>query len=174
MNQFGTPGNPEFLPPAARQPLPGGTGRPQPVRLALWTGLLAPVLGLLTLAVAWAAIDDAAAAQLEAEFAAQGDPVTAAEILDVVHSIMLVVMGVAVLVSVGWITLVLLACRRHNWARILLTVAGCIWIALTLPSLTGTMYGGVMTALLSALNLILVAVAFGALYMPSANAYFRR
>jgi len=146
------------LQPRARPP------RPPAVRVALVAGLSCPPWGLLVLLGTYllASPGEVAADTGLAEQQAYA----------LFTTVLAWSAGVCALLGAGWIAVTVLTYRGRQWARVLLTVVAVIWGTLTVPTLSGQMYGGITTALLAGLQLALLAGAVIPLYTRPARDYF--
>ena len=120
---------------------PGVVQRPSSVDNSFWAGVASPVIGLLAAAlelfgVFGSAGSEAFLAQLRRQTATQGGgPAFAPEQMAAVYRIALVV-GLVFLVVLAalWIMFLLFMRGGRNWARVVVTVVGALWLV-TGPSL---------------------------------------
>ncbi|WP_101377145.1 hypothetical protein [Saccharopolyspora spinosa] len=167
------PQEPERDPYSAPQ-VPGhGPWRPSSINNAFWAGIASVVVGFAMLAAAFLLVSDAELQLVLEETAAQGQRLTMEQARGI-YSVVLVMLTVIVaIIAALWIMFLFFMRRGRNWARIVITVVGAVWILLTLPSIAGGTAGGIASALLSVLQVLTVAATIVFAYLAPSNQYFQ-
>ncbi len=104
---------------------------------------------------------------------AQGQPLTLDQARSVYFAVLALVSAIVAVIAALWIMFLFFMRRGRNWARIVITVVGAVWILLTLPSVIGGSAGGIATALLAVLQVLTVAATIVFAYLAPSNQYFQ-
>lgn len=163
--------DPYNAPPVPRHEL-SGPWRPDTINYAFWAGIASVVVGFAMLASAFLLVSDAEL-QLVLEQSTQGQPVTLEEARSVYYGALVVLFVLVAIIAALWIMFLFFMRRGRNWARIVITVTGAVWIVLTIPSVAGGSAGGMTTALLSAVQVLAVAATIVFAYLAPSNQYFQ-
>ncbi|MFC7341593.1 hypothetical protein [Saccharopolyspora griseoalba] len=166
-------------PPGAPQPPEGSAAvaRPSSVDNSFWAGVASPVIGLIAAALELFGAfgpsgDEAFMAQMREQMAGQpGGQAFTPEQMEAVYRIGMVVAAVFLLVLAGlWIMFLLFMRGGRNWARVVITVVGAIWLLFTLPQVFGPV---VVLDLLAVLQLAAIAATIAFAYLTPSNQYFQ-
>lgn len=151
-------------------PRPQAETRPKEVEISFWLWITNLVLGLLGLVLLYTQRDQIRAEMIN-NLLAQ-DPTADRSVVESVAAAALVVGVVFVLlfVAAGLIFVFLMRGGR-NWARIALAVLGGLLVLVSLTGLAGATGASAVTGLPQFLLLIGAIVT---MFMPAANAWFRR
>ncbi|MER7012300.1 hypothetical protein ABT324_12830 [Saccharopolyspora sp. NPDC000359] len=148
--------------------------RPGTIDGAFWAGIASVVVGFAILAISFLTVSDAELQVVVEEAAAQGQQLTPEQARAVYTGVAVLVAAVVAVIAALWILLLFFLRRGRNWARIVITVVGAVWIVLTMPSLAGGTVGGIGTSLLALLQVLTVAATLVLAYLAPSNEYLRR
>ncbi|MEV0703902.1 hypothetical protein AB0I53_39125 [Saccharopolyspora sp. NPDC050389] len=170
------PQEPERDPHTAPQ-VPGhelsGPWRPSTIDYAFWAGIASVVVGFAMLAAAFLLVSDAELQLVLDETAAQGQPLTMEQAHSIYNAVLVMLVVIVAAIAALWIMFLFFMRRGRNWARIVITVVGAVWILLTIPSVGGGGMGSVLATLLSVLQLLAVAATIVFAYLAPSNQYFQ-
>ncbi|WP_190820566.1 hypothetical protein [Saccharopolyspora pogona] len=167
------PQEPERDPYSAPQ-VPGHEPwRPSSINNAFWAGIASVVVGFALLAAAFLLVSEAELQQVLEETAVQGQPLTMEQARGIYSAVLVMLTVIVAIIAALWIMFLFFMRRGRNWARIVITVVGAVWILLTLPSIAGGAAGGVASALLSMLQVLTVAATIVFAYLAPSNQYFQ-
>jgi hypothetical protein len=165
-------------PPGGPQPPEGSAAveRPSSVDNSFWAGVASPVIGLLATALQLFGVfgpsgNEAFMAQMREQMSDQPGPELTPEQMEAFYRIGVVVAVVFLLVLAGlWIMFLLFMRGGRNWARVVITVVGAIWLVFTLPQVLGPV---VVLDLLALLELVAIAATIAFAYLAPSNRYFQ-
>jgi hypothetical protein len=179
-------GHPYGSPYPGQQPPPGFTPRgpaapvekPKDVETAFRLGLLSVVISIVGIALSFAVAGPAIDAALAANPLPPGFTEQQFRQVALIGSI---VFAVVLLILIGLYLLFLFKMRAgRNWARIVITILGLLWIAFGLYGLIGIDQVlaagplGVVSAVLSVLQLVVIAASIFFMFRPAAGPYFQQ
>ncbi|WP_235883981.1 hypothetical protein [Saccharopolyspora elongata] len=147
-----------------------GPWRPTTIDYAFWSGIASVVVGFAMLAASFLLVSDSELQAVLEETAAQGQPITMDQARSIYNAVLVMVVVIVVAIAALWIMFLFFMRRGRNWARIVITVIGAVWILLTIPSVAG---GGIAASLLSLLQLLAVAATIVFAYLAPSNQYFQ-
>ncbi|RKT84939.1 hypothetical protein SAMN05421805_101131 [Saccharopolyspora antimicrobica] len=148
--------------------------RPGTVDGAFWAGIAAVVVGFAILVTSFLMVSDAELQVVIEESAAQGQLLSPEQARAVYTGVLVLVTAIVAVIAALWIMFLFFLRKGRNWARIVVTAVGAVWILLTLPSVTGGSVGGAAAALLAVLQVLTVAATIVLAYLTPSNEYFRR
>ncbi len=147
----------------------GPVARPQTVKVAVLLMYLGAALSVLSGILALA-MQDELRSLTEGELARQGQELPAGA-LDLIIQVSLgIAMVFSVLGAILWVVNAVFNNKGHNWARILSTVLGAIWLVSFLYNLTQPSPG--ITRVVGVLNALLVVAVLVLLWLRPSNEFF--
>lgn len=179
-------GQPYGSPYPGQQPPPGYQVRgpaapvekPKEVETAFRLGILSVVISIVGIALSFAVSGPAIDAAIAANPLPPGFTEQQFRQVALIGSI---VFAVVLLILIGLYLLFLFKMRAgRNWARILITILGLLWIAFGLYGLAGIGQVlaagplGVISAVLSVVQLVVIAASIFFMFRPAAGPYFQQ
>ncbi len=147
----------------------GPVARPQTVKIAVLLMFVGAALSVLSGILALA-MQDELRSLTEDELARQGQDLPAGA-LDLIIQVSLgIAMIFSVLGAILWVVNAVFNNKGHNWARILSTVLGAIWLISFLYNLTQPSPG--ITRAVGVLNALLVVAVLVLLWLRPSNQFF--
>lgn len=148
---------------------PNKPPRPRSLDQSFWCGVASVVIGFLIAIPSLLFMPDAEVNTLLREVGRQQPGLSPDQIRSVYDATMIVTLVFLAIVAAVWILFLHQMRQRRNWARIVITVVGALWLLTTLPSVAA----GGMGSLLSIVQVIAVAATLVLAFWPDANEYLK-
>ncbi|GAB3676106.1 hypothetical protein [Saccharopolyspora tripterygii] len=153
---------------------PSGPQRPRTIELAFWAGIASPVIGFVMIALSFATINDAELQMVLNQTGAAGQPSLDLDQVRALFRVTIAIVVVFCLVLAGlWIMFLIFMRNGRNWARVVITVIGALWFLLSIPTVLGGAAGGIGTALVAVLQMVVVGATIVYAYLAPSNQYLQ-
>lgn len=143
--------------------------RPRSLDQSFWCGVASVVIGFAMAIFSALLMPASDVDALLREVSRQQPTLSPDQIRGVYDAALIVTLVFMAIIAAVWILFLHQMRRGRNWARIVITVVGALWLLTTVPSVAA----GGLGSVLSILQLIAIAATLVLAFRPDANAYLR-